>query len=77
MSPLRIGLECYGQYVMAVHKVEDKVEMTFWLNTGGWKRIAAGQYPMHKFGNGIIMLPHMMEKKPNFILMANQLVYRN
>ena len=51
--------------------------MTFWLNTGGWKRIAAGQYPMHKFGNGIIMLPHMMEKKPNFILMANQLVYRN
>ena len=34
---------------MAVHKVEDKVEMTFWLNTGGWKRIAAGQYPMHKF----------------------------
>ena len=77
MSPLRIGLECYGQYVMAVHKVEDKVEMTFWLNTGGWKRIAAGQYPMHKFGNGIIMLPHMMETKPNFILMANQLVYRN
>ena len=41
-----------GEYVMAAHKVGDKMEMTFWINIGGWigQIPAAGQYPAHKFG---------------------------
>ena len=41
-----------GEYVMAAHKLGDKMEMTFWINIGGWigQIPAAGQYPAHKFG---------------------------
>jgi hypothetical protein len=41
-----------GEYVMAAHKLGDKMEMTFWINIGGWigQIPAGGQFPAHKFG---------------------------